>query len=161
MTPLQIAQKWAKDNPDKVGILEVETQTRKGKYGRKGTTRRRNIFFVKASKVAARRSKNWDGENGRERRENGVCWLCKEIFLEPVLQHGYVADPEAGQKNACGQTIYALASVQACPECWQKNGVVSDYGDHPYTPEVAYPRFHPNYNPFWKDLSLGIVCCEE
>ena len=129
VTPIQVVRRWARLHPDASGCIAVEYLVPKGRGGRRGMGLRRDHYLVAAGQAVKVTSRNVAlPEGGRLRSNNGYCYYCGGIFLEPVLRCCYVPNPLAGQPAKDGYMpglVYTdLGNAVLCPDCAGHPGVV-------------------------------------
>ena len=82
MTPKAQAQQWAKANPEFSGILEIVTETARGKGGRLGSKETRYRYLVDAGQIA-KQGATGEADN---RTFNGICDVTGRVYLAKVLR---------------------------------------------------------------------------
>lgn len=162
MRPGEIARHWAERHPDERGAIVIVSVVPKGRGGRRGTTERRSLFYVKDGEARASRRQRvdeygWYGHDHAAR--NGYCYRCGRLYLEPVLRCYYVERDDAGQEveiahlSQVGMVYAPYGCAYICPECVIARDVApNEFVDH-RLPELG----NHEYVDFLGGGSNGVV----
>lgn len=137
------AREWARAHSDFSGRLLVLSSLPKGKGGRKGFATARTLYFVREGRAVMLRCKRLPEPSPEPRfvgpHWNGECYVCGRIFLDPVLQRAWSADPEAGRPVPSNELsgveaetphVYAEEGyTHACLDCIRTHGLTVRPGD--------------------------------
>lgn len=149
VTPLLAAREWATKHPNNVGTVYIVHSAPRGRGGRLGTQSRTSTFYVKAGKAAQSRRIH-ERPDQATTLHNGVCEVCGQMSLEPVLQWANAPDPRAGQLTSERPDFgkgYAYLDTgyirSACPACIEQHHLEVGYKNGWYDKDTQI--YHQQY----------------
>lgn len=120
-TPGAWATAWALQQPSFTGILQVESLTRAGRFGRRGARPRINAFYVSGGCAAPRREIK-AGPNypaGTSPFINGMCERCGKLYRNCILR--------AGWHGSLDNISAPIRWLWACPACYVVAGLCESH----------------------------------
>jgi hypothetical protein len=129
----QYVERYVQEHPQFAGSARVDMWTAALGIGGWKTA---YIFYVKGGKVARPRTKRM--------KASGICRVCGQVYLDPVLDDAHGPDPEAGKEIGNGMRFADIANVRdVCPACIAEHDLKLGCVDLLNLPKEAFTRNHP------------------